>query len=344
MMSALAQAQSQDMTSPAPESLNRFGLSYRMMFNVTVDFKNAGAFSARSDPGPATGAGLNRSYDDGYNKVDVTGNNHGPGFANTTWFWGYDNNSQIQPSQANPQSVVMHSSSSSGRTVKGLDDNPEPGFELSYNRELLRHGSWRFGLEATFGYNNVSVKDSRPANIVISQITDTFTVPPEVSQQPLPPPGYRGSSQGAGPVIGSEPSRTTSSPEGTVSGARKFDADLFGLRIGPYVEFPLNRRVALALSGGLALAYVGSDLTFRETITMPQGPAAQMAGSGSHNDLLPGGYVAGNCTVTLSEKFGVFAGAQFQDVGQYTHRQSAQKAVLDLSQSVFVTVGFVYSF
>ncbi len=46
---------------------------------------------AQCDPGPATGGGTNRCYEDGYVYVDVTGNSEG-----YTWYWGYQNPSQIQ--------------------------------------------------------------------------------------------------------------------------------------------------------------------------------------------------------------------------------------------------------
>lgn len=46
---------------------------------------------AQSDSGPATGGGINRSYDDGYVDVDSSGDNLG-----FTWNWGYQNSSQVQ--------------------------------------------------------------------------------------------------------------------------------------------------------------------------------------------------------------------------------------------------------
>jgi hypothetical protein len=47
--------------------------------------------SAQCDPGPATGGGINRCYDDGYVRVDITGNAD-----SYTSYWGYQNSSQIQ--------------------------------------------------------------------------------------------------------------------------------------------------------------------------------------------------------------------------------------------------------
>jgi hypothetical protein len=55
--------------------------------------------SAQCDPGPAAGGGINRCYEDGYVRVDMTGNAGG-----YTWYWGYQYSSQIQNGY-----IVFHS-------------------------------------------------------------------------------------------------------------------------------------------------------------------------------------------------------------------------------------------
>jgi hypothetical protein len=72
--------------------------------------------------------------------------------------------------------------------------------------------------------------------------------------------------------------------------------------------------------------------------------SASNAGSGSHSGWLPGGYVAGNISVALSDSWALVAGAQFEDVGHYTQNLNGKQATLDLSKSIFVTVGLSYSF
>src|SRR5215813_4119479 len=66
-----------------PMAPNRFGLNYRMGLNISVDFRKLGGL-ALSQPGPATGSAVNRTYDNGYNRVDSSTNAGG-----VTWFWGY---------------------------------------------------------------------------------------------------------------------------------------------------------------------------------------------------------------------------------------------------------------
>jgi hypothetical protein len=127
-----------------------------------------------------------------------------------------------------------------------------------------------------------------------------------------------------------------------VTGKRSFDADLFGFRVGPYLEVPLGEDLMLTLSGGLALACVNSDFSFNETVAFPG--VVPVAGSGSHNDLQVGGYAAGNVAYKFNAAWGVFGGVQFQDVGKYSHQESGRKAVLDLSQTLFVVFGASYAF
>src|SRR5213083_1805563 len=52
--------------------LNRLSLSYRPGFNITAKFKNQ-SLSPALNPGPAI-AGVDHNYDNGYNRVDQSGN------------------------------------------------------------------------------------------------------------------------------------------------------------------------------------------------------------------------------------------------------------------------------
>ena len=345
--------------SPKSDSPNRFSLSYRMALNVTVAFRNVGTFTSpghavpgqgtqAGNPGPDGGHGYNRTYDDGYNWIDSSGNAGGQ-----TWYFGYDNaTAQVRPSADNPQSVILHSSSSAGASARNRDDDPLPGCELTYNRELFRKlrargaPGWLCGLEGAFGYNNLSISDGRPLTADVTRITDTFSVPASFSGQPFTQPQHVGFYGQPGPVISDNPSRTRSVIKDgeSISGVRQFDADLFGFRVGPYLEIALCERAAFSLSGGFAVIYARSDFRFQETATIAGIGSASSAASGAHEDWLPGGFVAGNFSYAFAEDWGVFAGAQFEDVGKYSHREGGKQAVLDLTEAIFVTIGLSHSF
>ena len=84
------------------ESLNRFGISFGLSFNTTVDFGRLGAVAI---PGASrlTPDGDRFNYDDGYVLTDSTGNLLG-----LTRYWGYDSSSQYDSAHG---TITMNSSS-----------------------------------------------------------------------------------------------------------------------------------------------------------------------------------------------------------------------------------------
>ncbi|HWQ91349.1 MAG TPA: hypothetical protein VN673_06740 [Clostridia bacterium] len=344
-LSAAGQTEgSASLLSPPPPAVhNRIGLGFRLSMNLTVDFENMGFLPAASDPGLAFG-NRNRSYDNGYSRVDVSGNNHGPGFENTTWNWGYENSSQVASRNGTPQSILFHSSSSKGASTS-LDDDPEPGFELTYSRALVLKPKWRGGIEWAFGYTDLEMHEYGPLRTDVPRTSDRYSIPAEtISGQPLPPPGFRGDFIGPRPVIDSTPSRTLSTLSGYVIGSRSFGSDLFCFRLGPYIEVPLSSKIAAGFGGGAALVYAHSEFIFDESVTVPGRGTYTFTGNSSNDEVLPGGYVTAAISAEFAENWAAFASAQLFSVGDYTHDLVGRRAVLDLSKSIFVTIGLAYSF
>jgi hypothetical protein len=366
--SPIGQAQAEDtasadlLTPPVTKSPDRYNLSFRMGFNITADFKNIGAFSPQGHLVPIPGQGAvsqpanpngdavgNRTYQDGYVWVDSSGNALG-----YSRYWGYDNLSQVN---LRAGTISMHTSSSPGTDSNDRAGDPQMGLEFTYNRRLGNSEKWSWGLEASFNYMNVSIHDSHVLHGTGTLITDSFQLPPEFGGGgfviPPPPPYSHGpflDSDTGNTVINATPTRQPLSNFATsIAGSRQFDADVFGSRLGPYAELPLGSKVNLGFSGGLALAVITSDFSYHETVIFNEnigtGPVMRSsAGSSSEADVLVGGYVSATCNVALSEKWNLFGGAQFQSLGHYTHRIGDREAQLDLSESVFVTVGLSFSF
>ena len=325
--------------TPEP-SRNRFQLGYRAAFNITASFKNIGAVAAQSNPdahpNPAHPGFSIRTYDDGFLGEDVTHDLHGS--FQGTWNWGYEHASQVQG-----DTMVMHSSTSPGASSNDQGDTVQHGFELTYGRELYRREKWRCGLEGAFNYTPVGIKDSSPLTSVYNRVTDAYQLNGVIPPSTLPYNGLFGSS---GPVIGDTPTRRTVPTAEPITGSRNFETDLFGFRVGPYLEFPLGKNVTLDLNGGLAVVIANSDFSYSEFVTTPDSGTFPLAGSSSRSGTMVGGYVGGQISVLLGKDWNAFAGAQFQDVGTYTHRSrgDGQSAILDLSKSVFVSIGLSRSF
>jgi hypothetical protein len=333
------------------EPRNRIGISYRMGLNIHADFKKLGGVAATSNPNshtdPAHTNTTIRTYDSGsYVGTDITGNDHGPGFENTTWYWGYASGGSVQGN-----SMVLSSSSSPANGVsKDNTDDPQHGVEITYDHEFFRKNKWRFGLESAFGYTRISISDSHTLTAFVNRITDTYTIPGGVI---VPPPGYNGSYEGPGPVIGADPSghtQTMTTQAGdTIEGSRSLDSNVFSFRLGPYVEYPLSERFSLLFSGGLYLVVGDSHFEFREKVTIVD-PVTGIAtienhsGSSSQTDFLVGGYVGMNVMYSLTKNVDLFVGAQLQSAGRSVTHSSGKEAVLDMGKSVVVSIGASYSF
>jgi hypothetical protein len=335
--------------------LNHFGFSYRMGFNISASFKNLGGFAALTsltNPG-RTPNNDPFNYDNGYIFQDSTAANH-PGY---TWYYGYLSGTPQRPTGAPTDFDLYRSSSPAQVTSKDKNGDPQHSFELTYNRQIGRFWRGFWGFEAGLGFTDVTIQDSRGLRASVVRVTDTYRTG---GGAVLPPPPFAGTFQGplpndpnGWPLVGLAPVATTTDAfagGATITGRRQFDAQVASLRLGPYFEIPLNEHWSLSFSAGLALLEAFSHFKFDETVSIAPSvsltplPAESHRGSGSSNDLLVGGFAAGTISYALNEHFKLFSGTQFQDVGNYTHVESGKKAVLDLSQSIFVTVGVAYSF
>jgi hypothetical protein len=325
------------------DSTNRITGSIRFGLNITGKFLNpGGGFNARNPAGNGrrTARGDAYNYDDGYVLKDSSGNAGGQ-----TWYWGYDNSSQVNASQAN--SIDLHRVTAPGLPGENSADTPSVGAEVSYDYQLGVKADWdqlRYGVEVAVNYMPFSFDINGSYNTSIATRTDTYAYTPGTT-----PPGapYQGGYGGPGFLLGSSPinSTTTLVPGANLRVDDHFDADLWGFRLGPYIEDPLTEKFSLHASGGLAVGIVDANANWKETLTLPGGGGGTTtAGGGSDTAVKWGYYIGVDAVYQLSDHWGVDAGVQFQDLGTYSHDFGGRTAQLDLSQSVYVQLGVSYSF
>lgn len=333
---------------PKERHLNSISLGYQLGFNLKTSFKHIGGFRPANNPG-STNSLSNHSYDDGYNLVDSSNNEHpngGGGFTEGTWNWGFGSGATVNNNGSPDGTISMHSLSSPGGSSNDRTDDPQPGFMLTFGRQLFQddRDRWRAGLETSFGFTDYAVKDNHSVGAPGNLLTDTYsllgtTVPSSstYSQNGTGDPNHI--------IIGDTPSRSITRTSIPVSGERDFEANLFAFKLGPYFEIPLNRTFSFSLEGGVAMVYVWSNFRFDEEV-MTSGGLMEVKGNSNNRDIEFGGYAGAKISAAISEQWSLFAGAQFQDVGNYEHRDRAtgETAVLDLSQSIFFTAGVGYSF
>lgn len=334
-------------------STNRVTLSLRFGLNISGKFKGMGSSFASGAPlgnARTTPHGDKYNYDNGYVLPDYA---HVVGGSTDQydWYWGYDNSSQVN---AGANTIAFNRTTALGIPgERSGDDSPRIGAELTYNYELGVKEDWHhlsYGIELAVNWLPIEFGGGGLYNATLSRRTDTYSYTPGTTPPGYNSPGslpYQGSFEGPGFVINTPAvsSSTTLIPGATFLAQQQFDANLWGFRLGPYIEYPLSKKWSLHLSGGLAVGLLDSTASWKETLTLPGGGGStSVNGHGDDLSVLWGFYIGLNAAYQINERWGVEAGVQFQDLGTYDHNFGGRTVELDLSGSVFVHVGISYSF
>jgi len=317
-------------------SLNHIRFVPRAAFGITAKFMNAGVLSL--DPaGRRTPDGSAYNYGDGYVLTDVSGNQGGQ-----TWNWGYDSSSQISGN-----TILMHQSTASQNiSSSGSADLANPGWggELIYDRELGTRGKMHYGLESAVSYLNISMHASAAGVGDVTQATDAYSFTTGATPPASP---YQGTFNGPGFLIGSSPAGSTTTVltgAANITSSQKLKANIWGLRLGPYLDFPVDEGLDLSVSAGLAAALLNSSVSWSENVNTTGIGTVNFSGGGHSMGYLWGGYIGANLSWQLSKRWDAEAGAQYEYLGIYRHSFGGSNVELNFSKSIFVTLGISYSF
>jgi hypothetical protein len=293
--------------------------------NVKADFSRSGQFNVGS---PTAGV-----YDDGYVRVDATGNAQGQ-----TSFWGYQNGSQLD---STAHTLLMHQTTSYSTSGTGSgDDAPYFGGELAGGGNFWRSKSLRIGWEVGASILPVSIPDNENLPATASQNLLLFNTGTIV----VPTAPYNGGSSGLGPTISGTPSTITStSLPATITGTQTLDATVWAIRLGPTFFWDLNQYVGLQLGGGAAFGIVPGDLKFNETVQLPTGSLPN-SGKISSTEFAFGGYVNAIVTFHVARNADLYLGGQYLPLQDVTFSGSGREARLKLGGQVGFMAGINWPF
>lgn len=309
-------------------SLHYFSFGPTFGLNFDASFKHIGYPSASTQPGSATGGGIDRTYDDGYVHVDSSGNAGGQ-----TWNWGYQN-----ASQAGDHSITMHAESADGTLHQNSD--PQYGFDLPYGRRLGKVLGGKWGFQAAFDFTEVCINDDGPFIGSANVISDTFVFP----ANNVPDAPYAGSFEGPGALLGDSPSRSTGLESVQVTGQRTLEAQIYALRTGVFYEHSFWKRLSVQFSGGLAFAVVDGRYSFNENVAFGSGTVIQRKARSSGTDFLVGGYVDGKLLYALTPRTQLYTGVQYENLGNYSRTTAGERAQLKLDAAVNILFGVQFRF
>lgn len=264
-------AHAQELEKPQSHR-HRFGVSLPTWLNAHGKFTATRA----TDPGPAPGVPVtladgrvDRSYDDGYNRVNSLGNPVLLG-APVTSFFGYASDAQVANAPG-AGTLDLHSVQLAGGDYsRNLGNQPMPGLEVFYSYDWKAGRCWILSWEMGAAYQYFKWEQNGAPDARVNLLTDVFAlngaplgiVAPatQFDGDFVPVPG--------GTVIGSTPTRTEANVPAAVAGTRKLDLHALQLRVGPALNWEPNQKWQIGVQGGLALGVGFSQLSFAEQITV----------------------------------------------------------------------------
>jgi hypothetical protein len=310
-----------------------FRLGVLAGFNLKADFSMNGQFGVSGgQPGPVGVSGADHLYDDGYVRVDQTGNAGG-----YTSYWGYNDASQLSGN-----TLTFHSAKSftanSGPTSA---TDSAVGVDLAYGGHLFPWRRAQVGWEFGFGYLPVNIEDQQTFSGVVNRTVHTFDTGGIV----VPTAPYQGGSGGTGPTIRDV---ATALPDdtlaATVSGRRALDVDIYLFRLGPTLFWELTPRWSAAVGAGAAVGLVSGDLRFRETLSLADGGTAVNSGSIGGSDVIYGGYLNGTLLFHVEQHGDLYLSLQYMPLSEMSIRGPGRQADLIPTGGVFVSFGVNWPF
>lgn len=314
---------------------HRFQVGARVGFRVQVDLRNTGGSVSAAAAGPATGGAVPRTYADGYVGVDDSGNAGGE-----TWHWGYQRDEQRTAGDAALQFTAWEGNPYGETTTHAAD--PGWGTELGYRGNLGRVAAGWWGLDLGLDWASLTVSETARSRGDLTRLTDTYPL------RGITPPAapYVGTAEGPGPLLPDVPDRSLTTRPTQVTLASALEADLITLKAGPALEMPLGLgRAHARISAGVVVAHFQGTVTYSDLAsTLIPGGTWNRSGKLAGSEWLTGGYARAECGYLLTDRVGIYAGAEFQALGSPVLRDGAREAAVRLSGGLACALGFSFAF
>ncbi len=284
----------------------------------------------RHDPGAAV-AGVDHEYDDGFNRVDSSGN---PG--NTTTYWGYQNWEQYDPAGDGGNGTITMQSTrtvlNAGRS-SAWQDGPPAGLTAYWQQELAGEGACVLGLRAALRWQHITVDERSGYGSTLATVADRYTLGGVL----LFGAPYEGSASGPGKVLGDDPVRTESSVAGpSVQVRRALAGERVAMDLGPTLSLDLSERVRVVFLLGVTTVWLQSRFTYAD--------GDWDRGSTTDQDWLVGGVAGLDLQYRLGANWGGFGGASASALQDFKQQLNGHAARVQLDSGVAVRAGLFFQY
>jgi hypothetical protein len=321
---------------PASGQTQSLSFTGGILFNPRIELRNLGHQQPSPAAGPASGGAVNRTYSDGFNRVDASGNAEG-----STGFWSF-----LNPDQISGDQLVL--SAPGGASTVHIDNagslfNPSGNLEYRGSFGAAHEADW--GVLLAVGYQSLSAEADGAFVTEAWILEDRFELQ-GLTPSDLPAPPYAGAADTKTPRIGATPTRTLRPIPGgrSLSGRWEFDAVLIPISGGIYIESQIFGRLNGVASAGMFAAFVNANLKYTETTTFAGSAPVTVRGGEGGNDVILGGFVQLGLDWALWEDASLVASARWQPAQDYAHAIAGREARVDFMTAAAVHLGFSLRF
>ena len=278
---------------PSPRWWIEAGPVYRGNMDITISGTsytqlnglNAwGPLGTNPAAGPTAGY-ADRTYDDGYVRMDPGTGNPAALDPDTTWFWGYDNAAQYDPAAGTlsfSSTGLVGYTEALNRALAVKDDVDAVGFEIAGGFQLLQQPTYRidlaFGIQSVWGGDKNYRTSTYAESAGRLDLTDAYDTGGLVPGQ-FPAPGHRGTFDGPfdnppvipSPLISTNFTRTINPvdlPFGAANSINlKVNTRLQSLWVGPRISYQPAPKWSLHIDPKLTLSHVKIKASRNEQFT-----------------------------------------------------------------------------
>ena len=313
-------------------------------------------FGANAGADPSAAPKSDRFYDDGFNRVDASGNlgdgSFGP-LASRTGYFGFSNDSQVDLKAGTL--ALRRVRLAGGDYLVATPETEQPAWHAALRVSLHRGApvgrDW--GVELGVDTVKLHAASEGPLPAALRLLTDTYALGGVVPQRA--PYSGRFTSIPGDQRIGDTPARSVSTVAGTLAGTRDFVARSTALQFGPWLEFGQARaqpaatereRWFVRLRGGVALLATRASFRTAEQIQASPGltGAAPVTASAERRRSDWGAFAGVSVRRAFSPRVAFVGGLEALWGSRMTIAQGDRYARLDLSRTMIAQIGLEFGF
>jgi hypothetical protein len=330
LLLAMAAAVSLTGQDRAPKRF-RIGISH--FSNVEAGFGSPA--TSTSPLGPEfshTNPVTDRTYDDGYVRVDATNNDAGK-----TWNWGMDYSTPTFVGNSFP----FNKNSFSSSAANSDDDADSQGVNLSWvtmGKPIKDHGY--FSVLASMDFNRLSVESNLSGAATLTQLQDLYdysSFNPALVSFP-----YAGTYDGPGPLLSDTPVRSINTITGGVHhmALMELEGNLLLFGVGGEYSHQINDRLTLLTHAKYMFGWFNGDFDYEDHFLFGSAPHSGDSGSYNVAETLTGSSIGLGLMWNINDRSAIFFSANKIFMDRIDGEADGRTFYLDLESGIQLTLGY----